>query len=366
MTKKSRWFFLFFKKAVMQRKGRIALASAAVTVGTTLCVVLFGVSAGIGERLGEELKAYGANLVVVAAHESPYINENDLLNIPEGAVDSFFPQLYGQANLNNGVVEIVGVDFSQAKHTAMGWKIHGRWPAQPEEILVGIAIKEAVGDMEKIELSLEERKKEFKVVGFLETGGREDKNIFLDIREAQEILNLHGKVSAVFLRAKGGDIKTVSKEIERSIPSVKVKTLQEVARAEEIFLKRIQFLMAFVTFAVLCGSIVSVSSTMMTTTIERRREIALMKAIGGTRRIIGLFFITEAALTGIAGGIAGFPLGVLLSQMIAKSSFGSFISVSAYLFFLSIAVGIMIAVAGSIIPVKRALQLDPAVVLRGE
>lgn len=364
--KKSRWFALFLKKAVMERMGRIVFAAAAITVATTLSVVLFAVPAGISERLGEELKAYGANLVVVPLNESSYINENELLNIHKGPVDSFFYQLYGQANLDKGVVEIVGVDFSQAKQAAMGWKIHGRWPVHSEEILAGAAIKEIIGGMEKVGLSWEGRKKEFKVAGFLETGGREDKNIFLDIKEAQGILNLHGKVSAVFLRAKRENLETVSKEIERSMPSVKVKTLQEVARAEEIFLKRIQFLMAFVTFVVLCGAIVSVSSTMMTTTIERRREIALMKALGGTRLIIGLFFIAEAVLTGIAGGIAGFPLGVLLSQMIAKSSFGSFISVSAYLFFLSIAVGMMIAIAGSIIPVKGALRLDPAIVLRGE
>ena len=60
----NRWFFFFFNKSVSQRRGRVLIASAGVTLAVAIVTAMIAVTAGIREKLGSELRAYGANVIV--------------------------------------------------------------------------------------------------------------------------------------------------------------------------------------------------------------------------------------------------------------------------------------------------------------
>lgn len=341
----------------------MGIACLAVMVGVGLSGALIMLSFGIRERLGEELKAYGANMMIVG-RDGALINENDALLLKNlgDRIESPKPQLYEKALLNNRAIELIGVDLKPSS----GIRLQGNLPADRELIAGTIlrdALKLSIGS--KVELTSEGRTESYRVSGFFELGSSEDKGVMLGLKDAQRLLGLDKKLSAILLRGKG-DLNSLAREIEGLFPGIEVKTLRQVAQAEISLLGKVEFLMALVSIVVLFGASLSVGSTMNTTILERRREIGLMKALGGSRKAIGKLLIAEALLIGGLGGILGIPVGIASAEVISKGAFGALVGVPWHLPLISIFLGLFLGFVSSLLPLKGAMGLEPAVTLRGE
>jgi len=107
-------------------------------------------------------------------------------------------------------------------------------------------------------------------------------------------------------------------------------------------------------------------TTLTSGVMERQREVAMMKAVGAGKWKIASLFMTEAALIGILGGVAGYAGGLALADLIGASVFGASVIFSASTLLLCLALSVAVALAGSALPVRRALGIQPAVVLRGD
>jgi putative ABC transport system permease protein len=363
---KRSWFLLFLMKSISRRKGRVIIASISVTLAVAVVTGMIGITVGISEKLGSELKAYGANIIVLPRNRD-YLNYDVLDSISKiNHVNDAAGQVFGSAFINRQVIEIIGLDVSRLKDK--GWRLYGNWPEKKDEILAGSNLKNAL-KLEKgetISLEGEGKKINFIVSGFIEKGGSEDSSLIMAISDAWELMGLNGKVSAVLVRGKSGEIDSIVKSIKNTIPTATVKTFRQVAVAEESLLNKIQLLMALVTVVVLFASCISVASTMGANVLERREEIGLMKAIGATRNEISIFYRAEAILIGLLGGFAGFVLGYLSAQAISTGAFKSFITMPFYISFLSLIIGLVISVLSSHFPVRDAMKFNPAVILRGE
>lgn len=363
---KRRWFLFFFMKSVSQRKGRVIIASASVTLAVAVVTGMLGITAGIREKLGSELKAYGAN-IVVSARSGDYLEYEYSSRISSVRnVDEASGQVLGNAQVDNRSVEVIGLEIERIKNR--GWRLEGRWPGGKSEILAGINLKTALNlkTGQGVSLTREGNRMDFILSGFVERGGPEDSSFIMTIPDAWDLMGLKGKLSAVLVRGRSGELEAIVKDIRGAIPDVSVKTLRQVAYAEESLLRKIQLLMALVTVVVLSAGAISVASTMGANVLERREEIGLMKAIGATKREISLFYMTEALLIGISGGAAGFILGFLSAQAVSKGAFNSFVGIPFYLPLFSMAVGLTVSLLASHFPVRDALRYNPAVILRGE
>jgi putative ABC transport system permease protein len=127
-------------------------------------------------------------------------------------------------------------------------------------------------------------------------------------------------------------------------------------------------------FNIVLGAIASISlvvggigimNIMLASVLERIREIGVRRAVGATRRDIGIQFLSEAVLISLAGGIAGVILGTLFSFGIQRfAEIDTIISGTsvAVAFGVSCAVGI----AFGIVPARRAAMQDPITSLRYE
>jgi putative ABC transport system permease protein len=105
---------------------------------------------------------------------------------------------------------------------------------------------------------------------------------------------------------------------------------------------------------------------MTTSVIERQKEIGLMKSVGAEDKKIVALFLSEAAIIGAIGGILGYIIGNILAQIIGMSVFST--SITPRLEVLPIALGLSIGISllASALPVRRAMKVEPAIVLRGE
>jgi len=361
-----RGFLYFFRKSISQRKGRVVIASISVMLAVAIVTGLAGITSGIKAKLGSELQAYGANLIVSPSNQ-------DLLDIDALKIISEFNgvrqvsgQIYGRVLINESSVEVIGVEMDQMKES--GWRLEGNWPQNEREIVAGNNIKEALKIENGGEVSLQNnnRLKSFKVSGFIERGGPEDNAFIMTLSQAWGMMGSENKLSAILVRGESGELDNISAGITNSVEGVKVKTMRQVAVAEESLLRKIQLLMTLVTIVVFFAATVSIMSTMGANVLERREEIGLMKALGATRNRIRLFYFAEAVIIGLAGGIAGFFLGYLFTQAVSWGAFNTLIGIPLYIFVLSIAAGLAVSLVASHFPVGNALKYNPAVILREE
>jgi putative ABC transport system permease protein len=120
------------------------------------------------------------------------------------------------------------------------------------------------------------------------------------------------------------------------------------------FFDQISSLMNVFTVLALLSALVLIANTMTTLIGEQRREIGMMKAIGGTRRQIRRVYLRTALLLGAVGSVIGVVLGVVIANVIVRYFGESFFAISPG-FAVSVPVVVASIVLGLVAPPLAAL-----------
>jgi putative ABC transport system permease protein len=104
---------------------------------------------------------------------------------------------------------------------------------------------------------------------------------------------------------------------------------------------------------------------MIATLLERRAEIGLLKSLGATDVEVAILLFLEAGVMALAGGAAGYLLGSALAWRLALTVFGVPVGIHLVLLPGCLGLALVVTLAGSALPLGRALKVSPAVALRG-
>jgi len=289
-------------------------------------------------------------------------------------------------------------EFTTGARTVNGWwKVEGNWPQdyaewpqnQPPEALAGNKLAETAGLRVGDEVAIQGRK--LRISGILNTGGAEDQAIVAPLHIVQQILGEPGRVRRVvvsaltkpedaFARRDPGRMSpadrdrwycspyanSIAFQIAEAIPNVRVEQIRQVEQNQGKILSRIAGMMLLLTLAALLASGLAVSAAMAATILERRHEVGLMKSLGASNGTVASLFLTEAGFLALAGGIIGFLAGAALAHRIGQTVFGSAITVQPVVLAVVIIAAFVVTFVGSAGAVRKAMQFDPAVVLRGD
>jgi putative ABC transport system permease protein len=122
--------------------------------------------------------------------------------------------------------------------------------------------------------------------------------------------------------------------------------------------------MALLVVAALVAAGLAVASMMLATVLERRAEIGLFKALGATDARAAAVFLVEACAIGALGGVGGYFFGSLLAWRLALAVFGSAVGIHWVILPVCLAAAVLITLAGSALPLGRALKISPSLALR--
>jgi putative ABC transport system permease protein len=115
---------------------------------------------------------------------------------------------------------------------------------------------------------------------------------------------------------------------------------------------------------------VGIMNAMITSVIERTKEIGVMKALGASNNKVLAIFSLEASFIGGIGGIIGTVVGFALSGVIAEVAASQGLELSAVISPMIALEGIMFAMIVGVIsgfyPALRAARMDPVRALRYE
>lgn len=360
-----------------------------------------------------------------AVNEGAYLHEADLGKLKtifwRHNIEGFTPFLDVPAYVDEagGNVTVIGTWYQHGVAVPDGttfqtglrithpwWQVNGRWFRDgADEAVIGAALAAKFPEKLKIGRTIYVAKNNIAsyerplvITGIAATGGAEDNAILVPLSIAQNVSNRPGEFRSLFVSAltKPADalaergeraqtdnsiqltpteydrwfcspyISSISFQIQTVLPGTHVHAIRRVAETEGRVLSRVSSLLWIVTLAALIAAALAVAATSATTVIERRSEIGVMKALGaGNPTIIGLFLIEQLMLA-IFGGAIGFIFGAMLARVLGSSVFGTPAAPRFILIPVVLGLAAIVALLGSLIPLRRAAQLRPALILRGQ
>ncbi len=160
--------------------------------------------------------------------------------------------------------------------------------------------------------------------------------------------------------------KTVNVKREK-VDIIEMKSILE--RIDKVFDQINMFLMAIAGISLLVAG-VSILNIMLMSTIERTKEIGIMRAIGAQKPDILKIFLTEAGILGVSGSVVGAVLsivgGYFITKLIIGQVSGIFSTASVLFAVEGFAFGVGTAIISGLYPAWRASNLEPIEALRYE
>ncbi len=286
---------------------------------------------------------------------------------------------------------VLGVELARKLQIDVGDKLTVYSPGNLSQILDGIKkleSKDAVQEKEALEQLREVvLPKELTVTGIYETGHylHDSEFLLVPVHVGQELYGLEDALHGITVRtvdpygAEGvkRDIQKILKEPEFAQTWIDMNSqFFEAVRLERT-------VMFFLLFFIVIVAAFGIMNTLITVTVQKRREIGIMKALGATVWQIVWVFMGQGVVVGLFGTISGLGLGMLLirfrnefSQMLAKT-FGievfprqvyQFSEIPAEVVASDVAIvcvgAFIICWIFAIIPAYFAARLDPVKALR--
>ena len=401
MNKKRKMFLKMVVASIVRRRSRMFIALLAILVGTTTLSGLGTIYYDVPRQMSSQFRSYGANVIFTATDDS-CITEEELAKgvsfIPKTELEGYTGYRYENTKIHHMPVTLAGIDFEKVLKTSPYWLINGELPANDGEVLVGAKVAETlgiqVGETIAAENSFEitdetntadipgdeiytdpesgerycDYRVDFTVTAILETGGSEEEYAYISIPDMERL----------FLSERGYDIVEVSiaspqnklngyiEKINTAVSHLTAKPVKRVTASESTVLTKLQSLVFIVTAVVLVLTMICVATTMTAVINERRREIGLRKALGASNASIIGQFMCEGLLLGAVGGILGSVLGYFFANYVSYHVFSSSITLRPLLIPTTIIASVAVTGFACLIPVKNTVNVDPAIVLKGE
>ena len=229
------------------------------------------------------------------------------------------------------------------------------------------------------------------VTGVLASLGETDYNIYLPLKEVDELnqwfsgrrvdRTREGYQQAIVKVANSRDVAAVQKEIQQM--GLNAYSAQDTVNSINSFFLVLQAILGGIGAIALLVAAFGIANTLSMAIYERTREIGLMKAIGARNRDVMSIFLGEAAAIGFLGGVVGAGLGWAVSgviNLIAQSALGqqgnpifggpgtdsSIVYTPIWLIPFAVIFATLVGLLSGVFPALRAATLDPLKALKYE
>lgn len=380
-------FWRIERRLLTTNYGRLFVILLALGAGAAVTSALMNLQLDAKKRLTTEFRALGANVIVTPRQANGdtnsaggTIDQELLAQLPkeyEGKTVPTVGFLYVIAEMAKaGTVHfepavIAGTEGHGLTQIRPGQRAEysAELEADPEACEVGAkaAVQFKVHPGDSLQFRNQGKTAGCKVFAVVATGGAEDTQVFTKLVAAQTLANLDGRLSLIQLSvtATPNSVKSFISSLGERLTGVSVSGIKQFAEAENRIYNRISGILTATVLLVLILTSLCVMAGMSNVAVERKNDVGLMKAIGGSIQRVVRLFLTEAILLGIGGGLVGSALGIAISIWLGKAVFGVAAEPRWIVYPFSVALTIITSVA-SAFPLRRLASIRPASVFRGE
>lgn len=403
--------FALSLSALNERKVRTILTVLMVVVGSSLMIVLNGMSAGQTQFIDNQLNQLADNVLTVTPGQNSFRNIETTPSIIFNSVvvsrinslayvDDVVPRYTGNVELNSQArvlrASVLSMNPEDIYVSVPGVELEPGSvikPNDPSAILVGTTVANpdgatfpivTIGQSLKLTFTSvgddgeqDRDSRVFVVSGILKESGdfSLDRSVIINESVGNTFLKKSGKFDNLLVVAQSSELVDVVEEEIRDLygSSIGISSLQSRLQFRQAFTEgNNAFILSIGVIALVVGA-VGIITTLYTSVTERIKEIGTMKAIGTQSSSILSLFLIEALLIGIIGGTLGVIIGVvsgqILSSVISSPVPGFTLPAPVFhivdllrVWFLSVGLSIL----AGILPAWKASRLSPLIALRRE
>jgi len=359
-------------RAAVLRRRRAASALLAMIVAAAVATAMMNLYVDVQAKLRTEFRNYGANVVIVAK-EGQSLPADALAKVESvlGAKTLAVPFAYAVARAKDGQsVVVVGTDFARARQLNHWWKV-SHWPNAPNEALIGmrasaILSPKVSANRQPFELTFQGKTIQLAPAGMLQTGAGEDSRIYLAQSEFQNWTGVAPSTIEVAANGTAAEVEASIQQLAQLLPAADVRPVRQIVEGEANVLNKTRATLYASATLVVLTSALCVLATLIGWVFDRRRDFAIMKALGASERLINGFFAAEAAALGVVGAILGFFIGIGVAAWIGRVNFHAPVVPRFSVFPYVLAGSIAVALISAILPIVLLRRVQPAIILRGE
>jgi putative ABC transport system permease protein len=366
----------------------LALLGISIAIGAVIALVSIGII--WGEESLRKFSELGPDILQI---EAPWTDQEDkgitvqdafLLLDSSRTLAEVVPRIrnYGRYFFGgaNGFTMIIGTTVNYKEMNRLRLK-SGRFISMLDRnkpyMVIGTRLlnqpgfKEFTGSLIGSTVKLEN--KPYTIIGTLEESANDRYANFSAIIPISTAIRFFGKknISKITARMKPGvDFRVVTREIQRyfkqrkNIEVTVEANVQAIKAAQEQAAMKTVLLAIISSISLLVGG-VGIMNVMLTSVMDRRREIGILRAIGARQRDIRRQFLTEAVILSLIGGMLGAGLGILSCYVVCSINKWTFF-IPEMGIWLGVGVSSLVGIFFGFYPAHKAAKLDPITALRSE
>ncbi len=361
-------FVRMLVRAAVLRRGRAASALFAMVVAAAVATAMLNLYVDVQAKLRREFRNYGANIIVVgrdgASLPADALAQVESVVAGHGVVAPF--ALVVARTGDGQPVVVVGADFERVRQLDRWWSVT-HWPSGPQQALVGVrAASVASPKHQAFDLTFQGHSIRVVPSGTVQTGAAEDSRIYLSLTDFVAWTGVQPSTIEVAASGSPEEINGLLRELQSAIPAAEVRPVRQIMEGEARVLGKTRSTLLAAAVLIILTSALCVLSTLMGWVFDRRRDFAIMKALGASDRLLKGFFAAEAAALGASGALIGFVLGIGIAAWIGRVNFHAPVTPRLSVLPFVLAGSIVVTLLSAILPISLLRRVQPAVILRGE
>ena len=355
-------------RAAILRRGRAASALFAMVVAAAVATAMLNLYVDVQAKLRREFRNYGANIILVG---------KDAGSLPSDALARVDSVLGGHGvaapfglvvakTADGHALVVAGTDFDRVRQLDQWWSV-SKWPSAADQALIGVRALPLVSPKNQaFDLKFQGRTLTLAPAGTVQTGAAEDSRVYISLADFVKWTGV--QPSSVEVAASGSpeEVARALDQLGQEMPAADVRPVRQIMEGEARVLGKTRATLFAAAALIILTAALCVLSTLMGWVFDRRRDFAIMKALGASGRLLNGFFAMEAAALGATGAVLGFIVGIGIAAWIGRANFHAAVVPRFSVLPIVIGGSIFVTLLSAILPISLLRRVQPAVILRGE
>jgi putative ABC transport system permease protein len=361
-------FFRMLVRAALLRRGRAAAALFAMVVAAAVTTAMLNLYVDVQAKLRREFRNYGANIILVGRNGAS-LPADSLAHVESVLAGRGVVAPFGLvvARTSDGQpIVVAGTDFERVRQLDRWWSV-SNWPSASRQALVGVRALPVVSPgNQPFDLTFQGHTIHLTPAGTVQTGAAEDSRVYLSLPDFVAWTGVQPSTIEVAASGSPEEITAIMQQLEQALPAADVRPVRQIMEGEARVLGKTRATLLAAAALIILTAALCVLSTLMGWVFDRRRDFAIMKALGASDRLLNGFFAAEAAVLGATGALIGFALGIGIAAWIGRVNFHAPVMPRFSVLPFVLAGSIVVTLLAAILPISLLRRVQPAVILRGE
>ncbi|MGZ4899617.1 MAG: FtsX-like permease family protein [Candidatus Angelobacter sp.] len=362
---KSQLLLRLLFKAAWVRKDRAFTALVSVAVVATIATAALTIYSDLEGKLSREFRGFGANVVVTKTSSALTAGELAAVRTIVGSTGEIVPVGYAIATDAASKARIVvgGADVAQLRRLNASWSFSN---AGQGSALVGSRVDEMIAHGADLQLLFGKATAVIKAGSIFHSGSDDDSRVYIPLEDFVRLTGIQPNTALLRVEGRPREIQSVIARLVAGLPNVEVKPVRQITQAQTAVVGKTRAVVLASSAVVVVLIMLCMVATFTGSVLERRKDFAVMKALGASNRTVNFLFASEAALLALLGSSAGYILGCGIAFWIGKANFDAAILPQPLLLLPVLLGSVVLALIASTAPLRLLQQIQPAGILRGE